>query len=74
LSSLSTYKYPLIADQGPNDGLTPLVDIIAPDSLTPLATGSDRYFGEDPQINLKTIAMVKTILDLVQRSDLDHSH
>jgi len=69
LSSLSNYKYPLIADEGPNDGLTPLVDIIAPNSLTLVATGSDHYFGEDPQINLKTIAMVKTILDLVQRSD-----
>ncbi len=71
LSSLSTNKYPLIADQGPNDGLTPLVDIIAPNSLTLLATGSDHYFGEDPQINLKTIAMVKTILDLVQARDPD---
>ena len=74
LSSLSIYKYPLIADQGPNDGLTPLVDIIAPNSLTLVATGSDHYFGEDPQISLKTIAMVKTILDLVQRRDPDHSH
>jgi hypothetical protein len=69
LSSLSTCKYPLIADQGPNDGLTPLVDIIAPNSLTLIATGSDHYFGEDPQINLKIIAMVKTILDLVQARD-----
>ena len=64
----------VIADQGPNDGLTPLVDIIACNSLTLVATGSDHYFGEDPQINLTTIAMVKTILDLVQRSDPDHSH
>jgi hypothetical protein len=71
LSSLSTYKYPLIADQGPNDGLTPLVDIIAPDSLTLVATGSDHYFGEDPQISRKTIAMVKTVLDLVQRRDFE---
>lgn len=69
LSSLSIYKYPLIADQGPNDGLTPLVDIIAPNSLTLVATGSDHYFGEDPQISLKTIAMVKTVLDLLQRHD-----
>jgi arsenate reductase-like glutaredoxin family protein len=71
LSSLSRYKYPLIADQGPNDGLTPLVDIIAPNSMTLIATGSDHYFGEDPEINKKTIAMVKTILDLVRRRNLD---
>jgi hypothetical protein len=65
LSSLSVYKYPLIADQGPNDGLTLLADIIAPGSLTLVATGSDHYFAEDPQINRKTIAMVRTVFDLI---------
>jgi hypothetical protein len=69
LSSLSSNRYPLIAVQGPDDGLTPLADIIAPNSLTLVATGSDHYFAEDPDINLKTIAMVKTVLNLVQRRD-----
>ncbi len=69
LSSLSRNKYPLIAEQGPNDGLTPLADIIAPNSLTLVATGSDHYFAEDPDISLKTIAIVKTVLNLVQRRD-----
>lgn len=67
LSSLSTYKYPLIADQGPNDGMTPLVDIIAPGGMTLVAVGSDHYFAEDPEINLKTIAMVKTVFELMRR-------
>jgi hypothetical protein len=67
LSSLSTYKYPLIADQGPNDGMTPLADIIAPGSMTLVAIGSDHYFAEDPEINLKTIAMVKTVFELMRR-------
>ena len=66
LSSLSTYKYPLIADQGPNDGLTPLVDIIAPDSMTLIATRSDHYFAEDPEIELKTIAILKTVLEMIE--------
>ena len=69
LSSLSSNKCPLIAEQGQNDGLTPLADIIAPSSLTLVATGSDHYFAEDLDINLKTIAMVKTVLNLVQRRD-----
>jgi len=67
LSSLSTYKYPLIADQGPNDGMTPLIDIIAPGGMTLVAIGSDHYFAEDPEINLKTIAMVKTVFELMRR-------
>jgi hypothetical protein len=66
LSSLSSYKYPIIAGEGPNDGLTPLTDIIAPGSMTLVATQSDHYFGEDPQINTKTIAMLKTVLELVE--------
>jgi len=66
LSSLSTYKYPLIADEGPNDGLTPLVDIIAPGSMTLIATRSDHYFGQDPDIDIKTIAIVKTLLEMIE--------
>jgi hypothetical protein len=68
LSSLSAYKYPLIAGEGPNDGLTPLSDIIAPGSMTLVATRSDHYFGEDPLIDDKTIAMLKTILELIDDS------
>ncbi|MEM7565488.1 MAG: hypothetical protein AAF353_21020 [Pseudomonadota bacterium] len=66
LSSLSASKYPLISDQGPNDGLTPLADIIAPDSMTLVATQSDHYFAEDPEIDVKTIAIVKTVLELLE--------
>jgi hypothetical protein len=69
LTSLSTYKYPIIADQGPNDGLTPLVDIIAPGSMTLIATHSDHYFGEDPEIEFKTIAIVKTVLEMIESSN-----
>lgn len=71
LSSLSDYKYPIIADEGPNDGLTPLVDIIAPGSMTLVATGSDHYFGEDPEINRKTIAIFKTVLEMIESADFD---
>ncbi len=66
LSSLSANKYPLIAEQGPNDGLTPLVDIIAPDSMTLIATRSDHYFGKDPKIDLKTIAILKTVIEMIE--------
>jgi hypothetical protein len=52
--------------KGPSDGLTRLVDIIAPNSLTLVATGSDHYFSEDLQISRTTIAKVKTVLDLPQ--------
>ncbi|MFT5116447.1 MAG: hypothetical protein ACI8P9_005818 [Parasphingorhabdus sp.] len=66
LSHLSRYKYPIIKSQGPNDGLTPLIDIIAPDSRTLIATASDHYFGQDPRINDKTIAVLKMVMELTQ--------
>ena len=47
--------------------MTPLVDIIAPGSMTLVAIDSDHYFAEDPEINLKTIAMVKTVFELMRR-------
>jgi len=67
LSPLSIYKYPIIEDQGPNDGLTPLVDIIAPGSITLTATRSDHYFSQDPEIDIKTIAIVKTIIEIIEQ-------
>ena len=67
LSPLSIYKYPIIEDQGPNDGLTPLVDIIAPGSITLTATRSDHYFGQDPEIDFKTIAIVNTIIEIIEQ-------
>ncbi len=62
LSHLSENKYPLIMPEGPNDGLTLLADVIAPDSGTLIAVNSDHYFGEDENINDKIIAILKTMI------------
>ncbi len=66
LTHLSSYKYPFIVEHGPNDGLTLLVDIIAPHSQTLIATKSDHYFGEDPHIGDKAAAILKTVIDLIE--------
>jgi len=68
LSSLASNGYPFIAGEGPNDGLTPLIDIIAPDSMTLVATGSDHYFMEDPEIERKTVAIVHTVLESIREA------
>jgi hypothetical protein len=49
--SLSKYardKYPILLKDGPNDGLTPLADIVAPNSLALVAPSSDHFFAQDP--------------------------
>ena len=67
LSLYSRDKYPLLAPEGPNDGLTLLTDAIAPDSLTLIAVGSDHFFAEDPRINEKTVALAKTVISYLEK-------
>ncbi|MGI9303697.1 MAG: hypothetical protein ACR2RB_13505 [Gammaproteobacteria bacterium] len=62
LGKYSRDRYPLLAPQGPNDGLTLLADVIAPGSITIIAMGSDHFFAEDPRIDAKTVALAKTVI------------
>jgi hypothetical protein len=49
---------------GPNDGATLLADQIVPGSLTVLQPGVDHYF-DLPDTDLRALALVKSVLDLV---------
>jgi len=68
LSRHSKDYYSILAPEGPNDGLTYLPDIVAPNSLTIIAPGSDHFFAEDPQINDKTIALMKVVIAYLEQS------
>ncbi|MCK5663708.1 MAG: hypothetical protein KAI17_09485, partial [Thiotrichaceae bacterium] len=48
------------------DGLTLLTDVIAPNSSTLISVNSDHYFGEDPLIDDKTIAVLKTVIHYLE--------
>lgn len=67
LSQYARDKYPLLRQEGPNDGLTLLSDAIAPDSPTIVALGSDHFFAEDPKINEKTVALMKLIISYLEK-------
>lgn len=69
ISKYSQDKYPILREMGPNDGLTLLADIIAPRSQTIVALGSDHFFAEDPDINIKTIALAQTIIHYLETSE-----
>lgn len=66
LSPYSEDLYPILAIEGPNDGLTYLPDMVAPNSLTIIAPGSDHFFAEDPKINEKTIALMKVVITYLE--------
>lgn len=67
LSRFSGAGYRMLRSDGPNDGLVLLADVIAPDSLTVVALGSDHYFAEDPAINRKTVALMRLVLDYTNK-------
>ncbi len=56
--------YALLREFGPNDGATLLADQIVPGSLTVLQPGADHYF-DIPDADLRGLALVKSVLDLV---------
>jgi hypothetical protein len=51
---------------GPNDGLGLLSEMVVPDSQTIIATTSDHFFAEDPQIKEKSVALLKTVMQVVR--------
>jgi hypothetical protein len=51
---------------GPTDGLTLLLDEIVPGSATVFELGVDHYYA-DPEIDLKTVALTRTVLSHVQQ-------
>jgi len=60
--------YPILKKLGPNDGMTLIVDALAP-GYTVLAIGSDHFVREDPEIDIKTSALLTTLLKLVERTN-----
>ena len=65
ISKFARDKYSMMMDEGPNDGLTLLPDIISPNSLSILSPTTDHFFAQDPEIDVKTLALLVTILQRI---------
>lgn len=66
ISDFARDKYLMMRGDGPNDGLTLLPDIIAPNSRSILSTTTDHFFAQDPEIDSKTLALLVTIIEEIQ--------
>jgi len=66
VSTLGKEFYGMLRAQGPNDGLTLIPDALAP-GYTIMAVGMDHFINNDPQIALKTAALVPVMLKLIER-------
>ena len=59
--------YWLLSSEGPNDGLTQILDEILPGSVTIAELGLDHFF-DHPNIHIKTVALAWTVIDFVANS------
>ncbi|MBV8899094.1 MAG: hypothetical protein JOY92_03155 [Verrucomicrobia bacterium] len=60
------WRYRQLRKYGPNDGLTLLADELLPGGVTIIEPGLDHYY-EDPDINLKSLALPNVIVDELYR-------
>ena len=60
------WRYRQLRKYGPNDGLTLLADELLPKGVTIIEPGLDHYY-EDPDINLKSLALPNVIADAQKR-------
>jgi hypothetical protein len=66
ISKYAKDKYMMMRSEGPNDGLTLLPDIVAPNSRSILAPKSDHFFAEEPEIDKKTLTLLVTIIGQIE--------
>lgn len=59
--------YSRLRREGPNDGLTQVVDVIPPGSITIPEFGLDHYYNH-PEIHIKTVALARTIIRYLEGS------
>ena len=65
VSDRARVGYALLQSEGPNDGLTPIIDEIPEDSVTIAELGLDHFF-RDPEIHIKTVALANTVVRYVE--------
>jgi hypothetical protein len=58
--------YVRLRKEGPNDGLTPIVDEILPGSVTIVELGLDHFYWH-PEMPLRTVALAQAVIQWVER-------
>lgn len=67
VSSMGKQFYHLLKKQGPNDGLTLVTEALVP-GYTIMALGVDHFVANDPEIDLKTRALLRVMFTLIDDS------
>jgi hypothetical protein len=65
VSELGQDFYSMLKAEGPNDGLTLILDALAP-GYTIMAVGLDHFVNNDPEIDIKTAALLPVMMKLIE--------
>ncbi|MDH3311409.1 MAG: hypothetical protein OEM95_12155, partial [Gammaproteobacteria bacterium] len=67
VSELARERYLGLRKHGPNDGLTVIADALVPGQPTIPAMGLDHYLAQDPELDLKTLALTLTLIEELEK-------
>lgn len=67
VSELAHERYLGLRKHGPNDGLTLITDAIVPGQPTIPVIGLDHYLAQDPELDLKTLALTLTLIEELEK-------
>lgn len=59
--------YSVLRGDGPNDGLTQIVDEIPPGSITIVEFGLDHYY-DHPEIHIKAVALARVVIRYIEKN------
>lgn len=65
VSARARTGYALLRAEGPNDGLTPILDEIADGSITIPELGLDHFYNH-PDMSIKTVALARTVIRFIE--------
>ncbi|MDP2707161.1 MAG: hypothetical protein Q8O70_06615, partial [Burkholderiales bacterium] len=67
ISELARDRYVGLREHGPNDGLTLIADALVPGQPTIPVLGLDHYLAQDPELDLKTLALALTLIEVLEK-------
>lgn len=74
VSELARDRYFDLREHGPNDGLTLIADALVPGQPTVPAIGLDHFLAQDPELDLKTLALTWALIELLEKHETGACH
>ncbi len=70
VSELARDRYLDLREHGPNDGLTLIADALVPGQPTIPVLGLDHFLAQDPELDLNTLALALTLIEVLEKREV----